>query len=268
MSARRPTLMIVEDEPFARERLTRLVRELSEFELIAVCSNGNEAIAALKAAPIDIVLLDIEMPGLDGMTVLQHSHSIMAPPLMILTTAHAQFAIAAFAEQAVDYLLKPFDAARLDQALHAAKARLQARAALGITDRVRAALGELDEEEPHTSPAPSAGAARSLLVRQNGRIRLLRAEQIDWIEADGRHCTVHCGSTVVRVDGPLCKLAERLNGERFLAVSRSSLINVDRLVELQEMCKGNMVAVLRGGVEVAVSRRYRARILAHFKYRE
>jgi DNA-binding LytR/AlgR family response regulator len=98
-------------------------------------------------------------------------------------------------------------------------------------------------------------------VRENGRYLIVRNEQVDWIEADGRDCVLHCGSQAHRVDGPLTELAERLCADRFVQVSRSSLLNIDSIAQLQEMFKGDLVAVMKGGQEVPVSRRFRTQVM-------
>jgi len=263
MSAARPTVMVVEDEPLARERLARLIAARADFELVAVCGNGNEALPLLESAPPDVLLLDIEMPGPSGMELLRRTHASAPPPLVILTTAHAQFAIEAFAQQAVDYLLKPFDGERLDQALRAAQQRLQSRAAVQATQRIRAAIDDV----PVAASSTTAHASGRLLVREQGRTKVLRKEQIDWIEADGRHCVVHCGATQFRIDGPLSRLAGELGNDSLVATSRSALVNIERIVELQELFKGNAIAILRGGAQVPVSRRFRAGVLQRLEGR-
>ena len=100
-----------------------------------------------------------------------------------------------------------------------------------------------------------------LIVREHGRLHLVRDQQIDWIEADGRYCVLHCAGSRHRVSGPLTELGARLRSERFVQVNRSALINVDRIQELQEMCKGDLTAVMKGGAEVAVGQRFRTRVL-------
>ena len=263
MMATRYRVMVVEDEALARQRLARLVDEREQFELAAVCRNASEALAALERDAIDIVLLDIEMPGTNGMELLRRLHTKPDTPLAILTTAHAQFAVDAFAEQAVDYLLKPFDGARLDAALAAAVERLRAREAIAANERIRKAIGV-----PAQDVSADAGTvdphSNCLLVRETGRMRVLRAGEIDWIEAAGRDCIAHCGRNAYRIDGPLAKLASQLEVHRFLAASRSALINGEHVTELHEMFKGALVAVLHNGIKVPVSRRFRRALLARF----
>ena len=248
-------VMVVEDEPLARERLANLLRARAGVELVACCASGEEALIALDGIAVDLLLLDIEMPGIDGITLLRRAARDV---LAILTTAHARFALDAFDHAAIDYLLKPFDGARLDQALARARERLDARAAMRATERIRHALQDLPGARD--APAQAAEPPR-LMVREQGRTKFVRLEQIDWIEADGHLCRLHCGATSYAIDGPLARWTQRLPRQRFVLVNRSALVNIERIVELQELFKGNAVALLRNGAEVPVSRRQRAALL-------
>lgn len=256
MSAARPRVLIAEDEDLARDRLARMVQARADFELVAVCRNGDQAQAALDAGGVDIALLDIQMPGKDGMAVLGDLDD-PSGPLVIFTTAHPRYAVDAFAGRAIDYLLKPFDRARLDQALDGARERLQARAAMALTEHIRSAIGAIDARS-----ASAATVRGHIAVREDGRVRLLRHNQIEWVAAAGRHCVLHCAASERHVvEGPLTSLATELREAGFVQVSRSALINIEQIRELQDMFKGNLVAVMRNGAKIAVSRRFRGRVL-------
>lgn len=257
MSANRPRVLIAEDEDLARERLARMIETRADFELVAVCRNGHQAQTALDGGGVDIALLDIQMPGKDGMAVLGNLDGKLGP-LVIFTTAHPRYAVDAFAGQAADYLLKPFDRARLDQALDVAREHLRGREAMALTERIRSAIGTTD-----ASVASQTALHGHIAVREDGRVRLLRFGQIEWVAAAGRHCVLHCASERHVVDGPLTALAADLGKSGFVQVSRSALLNIEQIRELQEMFKGSLIAVLHNGTKVAVSRRYRGRVLSH-----
>lgn len=257
MSAARPRVLIAEDEDLARERLARMVEARADLELVAVCRDGRQAQAALDAGDVDIALLDIQMPGKNGMAVLGNLDNALGP-LVIFTTAHQQYAVDAFAGRVTDYLLKPFDKARLNQALDLARERLRGREAIELSERIRSAIGATE-----SSIAARPTLRGHIAVREDGRVQLLRHGQIEWVAAAGRHCVVHSASGRHIVDGPLAALAADLRESGFVQVSRSALINIEQIHELQEMFKGNLVAVLRSGAKVAVSRRYRGRVLGH-----
>ena len=257
---RRLGVLVVEDEQLARERLARLVAEQKDFELVAACGNCDEAIRIVASEPVDIALLDIQMPGISGMEFSERLKSSGGEtPVVVFVTAHKRFAFDAFKVHAADYLLKPFDRARLEEALGIARERLRAREAIGLAERIQAVVGDSADARPG---AEAKGAASGrFVVRDNGRFLIVRSEQIDWIEADGRDCILHCGSRSHIVDGPLAELAERLCADRFVQVSRSSLVNMDSIAQLQEMFKGDLVAVMKGGQEVPVSRRFRTQVM-------
>jgi DNA-binding LytR/AlgR family response regulator len=257
---RRLGVLVVEDEQLARERLARLVAEQSDFELVAACGNCDEAIRIVASQPVDIALLDIQMPGISGLEFSERLKSAGGEsPVVVFVTAHKRFAFDAFKVHAADYLLKPFDRARLEEALGIARERLRAREAIGLAERIQAVVG--DAAESRAAAEQKAAPAGRFVVRDNGRFLIVRSEQIDWIEADGRDCVLHCGSKNHVVDGPLAELAERLCADRFVQVSRSSLINIDSIAQLQEMFKGDLVAVMKSGQEVPVSRRFRTQVM-------
>ena len=262
MIERRPRVLVAEDEDFARERITRLVSERPDFELAAICRNSAEALAAFRAEAIDIALLDIEMPGISGLDLLRRIGATDTPaPLVVFITAHPRFAVDAFAGEAVDYVLKPFEGERLDQALRVARERLWSREAMQVNQRIRSIIDAPAAGGVTNPDAGSAVVPGRIVVRDRGRLLILHDTEIDWAEADGRYCVLNCGERHYRIDGPLALLANRLRGELFVQISRSVLINIERIRELQEMFKGDLIAVLKGGTEIPVSRRFRARVL-------
>jgi two-component system LytT family response regulator len=254
--------LVVEDEELARERLVRLVADQSGFEVLGSCGNCDEAMAFISAGDVDILLLDIQMPGVNGMDFsVRLAEDAASAPVVVFITAFKRFALEAFKVRAADYLLKPFDRERLEQALQVARERVRARDAIELTEKIHAVVGESDGARASHEPKGGADAGR-FVVRENGRFLIVRNTQIDWIEADGRDCVLHCGSRDHRVDGPLSDLATRLCAtERFVQVSRSSLVNIDSIAELQEMFKGDLVAVMKSGQEVPVSRRFRTQVM-------
>ena len=259
---RRLRVLVVEDEELARERLVRLVADQPGFELLGSCGNCDEAMAFIGSGDVDILLLDIQMPGVNGMDFSARlAEDAASAPIVVFITAFKRFALDAFKVRAADYLLKPFDRERLEQALQVARERVRARDAIELTEKIHAVVGEADVARAAHEHKGSADAGR-FVVRENGRFLIVRNEQVDWIEADGRDCVLHCGSRDHRVDGPLADLATRLCAtERFVQVSRSSLVNIDSIAELQEMFKGDLVAVMKSGQEVPVSRRFRTQVM-------
>jgi two-component system LytT family response regulator len=260
---RRLRVLGVEDEELARERLVRLVADQPGFDLLGSCGNCDEAMAFISSGDVDILLLDIQMPGVNGMDFSARlAEDAASAPIVVFITAFKRFALDAFKVRAADYLLKPFDRERLEQALQVARERVRARDAIELTEKIHAVVGEAEGARTTAQEPKSSADAGRFVVRENGRFLIVRNEQVDWIEADGRDCVLHCGSRDHRVDGPLADLATRLCAtERFVQVSRSSLVNIDSIAELQEMFKGDLVAVMKSGQEVPVSRRFRTQVM-------
>ena len=262
-------ILIAEDEDLARTRLARLIKQRDEFELIRACRNGGEALAALTTEQIDIALLDIEMPKPDGILLSrQLCESRDATPVFVFITAHSHFAVDAFGVSAAGYLLKPYDETQLDKVLAVARERLQMQRALIQQDRIRALMNELEVHALPTDPEQRMDTPGRVVVRHNGRMQLIRGDQVDWIEAEGRRCILHCGNNKHHIDGPLSDVTRRLGEAMFVQLGRSSVVNIDSICELQEMFKGDLVAVMKNGDEVAVSRRLRTRVLGRLSGRQ
>ena len=220
--------LIAEDEPLARRRLERLLRRRDDVEVAGAARDGDEALALIAALAPDLLFLDIQMPGLGGFDVLRELGGA-GRPFVIFTTAFDQYALRAFEVHALDYLLKPFDEARLDAAL----------------DRALPLV--------HHS-AGGAAAGRRFVVKSGGRILFLRAGEIDWIEAADNYVYLHASGTAYLVRTTLKSIEATLDPARFVRIHRSTLVNLDALCEV-----AGGEAVLRDGTRLAVSRGARLR---------
>ena len=267
MAAARPLrVLVVEDEPLARQRLERLVSADPARELVAVCGDGHGAIEMIDRGGIDVALLDVSLPGPDGLSI--GAHAAARGVLCIFTTASLERAAEAFAINAVDFLVKPFARERLETAMARAAERLASQQALSLAQRMRDLLvqPQAAAPQPRQESAPAMGdlapGRGRFLVRHDGRMSLVREAQIEWIEADAKYTLLHLGHKVLRAaEGFSAVLANTTPG-LFLQVTRSAAINTDRIREVQELFKGNVGIVMNGGTEIAVSRRCRARVLA------
>ncbi len=240
--------LIVDDEPLARRRLTRLLKDEAYVRVVGECGDGESAVAALERLVPDLVLLDVRLPGMDGLAVLDAAKPSRRPAV-VFVTAYDCYAVAAFEQEAVDYLLKPVDGDRLHDALGRVRRRLR-RSGPGELARGFGAI-----------PNRTAVPVERLLVMTRGRGVFIRTADIDWIEAAGNAVRLHVGATAHRVRGPLTRLLQRLDRDRFRRVSRSAVVNVDRVKEIQPWFHGDAVAVLQSGRRVRVSRRYRQELL-------
>jgi two-component system LytT family response regulator len=244
--------LIVDDEAHARARIRHALQDEPDVALVGECANGREALESIRREQPDLVFLDIQMPGFTGFDVCARLSEGGAPvPFIIFCTAYDQYALKAFEVHAIDYLLKPFDRERFKQALDHARARLRRAAPTPADQRLADLLADL-----------RAGAKPSdrLVFKQDGRVVFVRAEAIDWLEADGNYVRIHCGRESHYVRETLAGLEAQLPAEQFMRVSRSALVNLDRVKEFQPLFYGDFSVLLLNGAKVAMSRNYRDRL--------
>lgn len=246
--------LIVDDEAPARTRIRQLLKNESDFEIVADCSNGRQAVDVIGREKPDLIFLDVQMPGLTGVEVCEAlAAANFALPLVIFVTAYDEYALKAFEVHALDYLLKPFDRERFQKAICRARDQLL-RSREGETDaRLSALLADL-----------RAGAKRTdrLVFKENGKVIFLRAENVDWVEADGNYVRIHAGTESHYVRETLAGMEAQLPPSGFMRISRSLLVNLDRIKELQPLFYGDYVVVLSDGSRLNMSRNYRDRLEA------
>jgi two-component system LytT family response regulator len=253
-------VLIVDDEPAAREGLRHLLAADPEVTVVGECANGREALEALHRAPADVLFLDVQMPGLDGFGVLRE----LGPdrvPVVVFVTAYNQYALHAFDVRALDYLLKPFSDERFQEALGRAKAHVR-RGRLGdLGQRLAALLAELDQPAPPAvieAPAPGTGTYLDrLVIKSGGRVTLLRVTEIDWIDAEGDYVRIHVGRQWHLLRETMKNLEAQLDPRRFVRIHRSTIVNLERVKELQPFFRGEYVLVLHEGTTLKLSRGYR-----------
>jgi len=241
-------VLIVDDEAIARRGLRQRLAEEPDLEIVGECADGAAAISAIAELRPDLVLLDIQMPGCDGFGVIE-AVGMARMPLVIFVTAYDEHALRAFDVHALDYVLKPVDGERLHLAVARARERLRDPES-GLDARLAAVLASLGREAP---PRWS----RRLAIRSPGRITLVDVREIDWLEADGNYVEVHTAAGRRRLRETLAAIESRLDPDVFVRVSRSALVNITRVRELQPMFNGDFVLLMRDGAEVHGSRRHR-----------
>lgn len=237
--------LIVDDEPVARRGIRHHLREEADIEVIGECGDGAAAIDAIAELAPDLVFLDIQMPEVGGFDVVD-AIGIARMPAVIFVTAYDEHALRAFDVHAVDYVLKPIDRERFRTALERARQRLSRK---DLGDRIAAALQELGRT---TRPY-----SKRLAIKSDGRVTLVDVGDVDHVEAAGNYVEVHVGPRHHLLRETMANIEARLDPERFVRVSRASIVNADRVRELQPMFNGDFVVVLRDGTKVAGSRRYR-----------
>jgi two-component system, LytTR family, response regulator len=229
--------LLVEDEPLALRRLRRLLRDEADVKVVGTCGDVPAARTAVETLAPDLVLLDVQLPGSDGLALLEDL-PVDQRPAVIFVTAFERYAVPAFAHEAVDYLLKPIDPQRLRLAVARARRRLARRTHAGT------------EEAPLTR----------LLVRERGRAFFVRVEEVDWLETAGNYVRVHVGRAMHRVRLPLTQLEARLDRRAFRRISRSHIVRIDGIRELQPWFHGDGLVILTSGAKLRLSRRYRDRL--------
>jgi two-component system LytT family response regulator len=229
-------VLIADDEPPARRKVRRFLERDREIGAIAEAGSGAEAIEKMREFAPDLVFLDVQMPDMDGFTAL----AAVPEPRdfhVVFLTAHEEHALRAFAAEALDYLLKPADPERFERALERAKEHV--------------ALRRRGEAQP-------ARHLKRILVEKAGREIFLPVERLDWAEADRNYVRLHAGAEEFTIRETLENLASRLDPEQFVRISRSELVNLDRVKEMQPWFHGERRIVLRDGRELVWTRRFRA----------
>jgi two-component system LytT family response regulator len=224
--------LIADDEPLARKKIRSLLAREPDTEVVGECGSGSEAAKLIRELDPDLVFLDIEMPDLDGLSMLERLGN--RAPAVIFVTAYEQYAVRAFGVKALDYLLKPIDRGRFRVALERAREHL------------------LPDGKPLTR----------LLARSGESFEVVRVDDIDWLEAADNYVKVHALGETHLIRETLTRLKSQLDPSRFARIHRSTLVNVERIRSLHPLFHGDQMVVLRDGTELTLSRRYRQELEA------
>ena len=242
--------LIVDDEPLARGRLAQLLKTEAEIELIGESDNGRDALAKIKKDSPALVFLDVQMPELDGFGVVA-ALSAEKLPAIVFVTAHDKFALKAFEVHAVDYLLKPFDRERFQTALRRAIDRLKQKQSNQLSTQLSALLADLK---------PESKFADRISVKSSGRIIFVKVEDLDWVEGADNYVSLHVGSETHLLRETMAAFEARLDPGKFTRISRSAIVNLERIKELQPLFHGEYVILLRDGTRLTLSRTYREKL--------
>lgn len=241
---------IVDDEAPARMVLREYLATDPDVEVVAECANGFEAVKAVTEQRPDLLLLDVQMPKLDGFEVLDLVHRDVA---VVFTTAYDEYALKAFEVHAVDYLLKPFSRERLQQALGRVRARLGTAERAG--DVATTSPGDL-----RRTADPGGAPLSRIVIRDGADVHVIPVDRVDFIEAQDDYVAVHAGERPRLKEQTLASLETQLDPRRFVRIHRSYLLNLDRLARLEAVSKDARMAVLRDGRRLPVSRTGFARL--------
>ncbi len=268
-------VLIVDDEPIARRRMRRLLRLEDDVEVIDDVGSGREAIEVIQRERPDLVLLDVQMPDVDGFGVVDALGVDKMPPT-IFVTAFNEYAVRAFDVHAIDYLLKPFDTDRFKAAFVRARVHLEQRSSAEQGRKIRALLEQVLGEGSVASVERAAGNAAAagpsgngappaprhrfvdrLMVKHDGRVYFVKVTDVDWFEASGNYVRIHTGKVSHLIRETMQRVESQLDPSMFVRIHRAVIVNLDRIRELQPWFAGDYVVILRDGRQLKLSRTYR-----------
>lgn len=242
-------VLVVDDEPAARRKVLRFLKEHGDVEVAGEAATGEQAVEQIVAAQPDLVFLDVQMPGMSGFEVVEAIASSDRVPAIIFATAHDEYAVRAFEVSALDYLLKPFDRERFERALDRARKSVGEPAAAAQSQL----LTLLD------AMRPAGQYARRLLVPVNGRAVFVNTAEIVRLEADRNNVVVHARQGAFALRSTLDALERRLDPQQFVRIHRSHVVNIDAVKEIHPWFHGDFKIRLHDGGELMWSRRYAAK---------
>lgn len=242
-------LLVVDDEPLARKKLISLLSREDDVKVVGEARNGLEAIELIHEMTPDLVFLDVEMPEMDGLEVVRKVDP-MVLPMVIFVTAFDRYAIEAFEVHAVDYLLKPFDRARLSVALGKARERRNTQDSGAINQRLLDLIDKMKGEEEST------GDDR-IVIKGSGRLTLLKTEQVDWVDAAGNYVRIHADGDTHLLRETMAGIEKKLDPNKFVRIHRSTIVNIERIRELHHLVNRDYQVILDNGKKLPLSRTYR-----------
>lgn len=237
-------VLIADDERLARQRLLSLLEKEDDVQVVAECSDGAAAAEMLRSRPVDVAFLDIEMPGQSGLEALGVSASATTQPLVVFITAFEQYAVRAFEANAFDYLLKPYREERLRNTL----------------SRLRGHLALLNKQTAPAAKDTGSSDVERIPIKSNGRIILLKTDEIDWVEAEHNYVRLHTRGITHLIRETMSALEAKLNSRRFRRIHRSTIVNVERIKEIQPWFRGDAIVMLDNGQKLTASRNFRDRL--------
>jgi two-component system LytT family response regulator len=247
-------VLIVDDEPLARQRIRDLLKKDSSFEIVGESGNGIDAISQIQQQSPDLVFLDVQMPELNGFEVLE-TVGVENIPQVIFVTAYDQYALQAFEVHALDYLLKPFDPNRFKEALNRARDHLEMRKNGEFSTRLKEMLQEVKAETKYLD---------RLIVKTEGRIFFIKTDEIYWIGAAGNYVSLHVSNDEHLVRETMHGIENKLDPNKFIRIHRSTIVNLERIKEIQPWFNGEYLVILNDDTRLTMSRKYRERFKDYF----
>lgn len=263
-SSTRIRTIIVDDEPAARRGIRLLLERDGGVEIVGEAAGGVEAAELIRREKPDLAFLDVQMPGCDGFAALSQLDSAVTPAV-VFVTAYDEHALRAFEVNAVDYLLKPYDDARFSAALQRGKDEVRRRQADVVNSRLTQLLDYLQQNGERAVAPREDVASDRILLKSSGEIFFLKADEIDWIEAEGDYMKFHVAGRAHLMRETMARLEARLDPKRFIRIHRSTIVNIDRLRKLSPSFAGEYAVILNDGTKLKLSRGYHERIASLMK---
>ncbi len=259
--------LIVEDEPLARQRLRQCLEDESDVEVVGECADGRAAARAIQQLSPDLVFLDVQIPEMNGFAVLKEvMHGDEAAlPAVVFVTAYGEYALQGFEVNALDYLLKPFDADRFQETMRRVREHLGRSRDTAISRSLLEAIGRYHEDANDAAVGrghEDAAPLTRLTVKDNGRVFFVKAEDVRWIEAAGNYARAHAGTGSHLIRTSLKELEERLPDDQFVRIHRGTIVNLEHVKEIQPYMHGDYHVRLHDGTVLRMSRRYRHAVLS------
>lgn len=256
--------LIVDDEVLAREMIAELLAGDSEIEIIGECGNGLEALMMIQSESPDLVFLDIQMPDLDGFSLIERV-GLKQMPMTIFVTAFDRYALRAFTVHALDYLLKPFDHERFYESLERAKFQLHNQGLENVKKHITDLLTDLkfnprENKSDALSISQKKDYRNRLAVKSNGRLFFLKVKEINWIEAAGDYVHLHTDKKSHLIREKIGDIAIKLDPEMFLRIHRSTIVNIELIKDIQPLFKGEYIVTLTNDKQLNLSRGYRDKL--------
>jgi two-component system LytT family response regulator len=246
-------VLIVDDEPLARKRIRDLLKNENDIEIAGEACNGIEAVIALEEKTPDLVFLDVQMPEMDGFSVIK-TIGIEKIPHVIFVTAFDQYALDAFEVHALDYLLKPFDKRRFKKSLKRAIEYIELKNTNKFNDQLNALI-----------EGTGTKYVERLIARSGGRYSFLKTDEIDWIGSAGNYLTLHSGNEKHVIRGSMKNMEQKLDPEKFIRIHRQTIVNIDCIKGFQHFFKGEYKVFLNNNVELTLGQVYREKFKERFK---
>ena len=253
-------VLVVDDDPYARASVRAFLSAEPGVKLAGEAQNGREALEAIERAEPDILILDVDMPELDGFGLLEALGDARAP-VVVFVTGHEEYAVRAFEVHALDYLVKPFGLERFRQAFARARDAVEERDETLRSERIHTLLEQLREEQRGLQRLLSGEPyLQRLMVKTQEKVVLLGTDEVDWVEAEGNYVRLHAGKASYLVRWKIGALEERLDPRRFVRIHRSTIVNLERVKELRPWFAGDFIVAMKDGTELKLSRGYRAEL--------